>query len=57
MSKKEYTFDNDRVDARSTVSRIDKFLVSQELNTRGGRIKVATSMRKLLDHFPLVIIV
>jgi predicted ATPase len=35
MSKKEYTFDNGRKGRGSAVSRIDKFLVSQELDTRG----------------------
>jgi exonuclease III len=38
MSKKEYTFDNGRKGQGSVVSRIDKFLVSQELDARGGRI-------------------
>ncbi len=36
MPKKEYTFDNGRARAHSVVSRIDKFLVSQELDTIGG---------------------
>jgi exonuclease III len=55
MSKKEYTFDNGRSGACSAVSRIDKFLVSQDFNTRGGPIEAATSVRKLLDHSPLVL--
>jgi endonuclease/exonuclease/phosphatase family metal-dependent hydrolase len=55
MSKKEYTFDNGRKGQGSVVSRIDKFLVSQELDARGGRIEVAPSMRKISNHSPLVI--
>jgi len=55
MSKKEYTFDNGRKGQGSAVSRIDKFLVSQELDARGGRIEAAPSMRKIFDHCPLVI--
>jgi exonuclease III len=50
MSKKEYTFDNGRKGQGSDVSRIDKFLVSQELDARGGRIEAAPSMRKSSDH-------
>jgi exonuclease III len=42
MSNKEYTFDNGRKGQGSAVSRIDKFLVSQELDSRGGRIEAAT---------------
>jgi len=57
MSKKEYTFDNGRKGQGSAVSRIDKFLVSQELNSRGGRIEAAPSIRKISDHSPLVITV
>jgi hypothetical protein len=48
MSKKEFTFDNGRKDQRSAVSRIDKFLVSQELDARGGRIEAAPSMTRSL---------
>jgi exonuclease III len=55
MSKKEYTFDNERKGRGSAVSKIDKFLVSHELDTRGGRIEAAPSMRKISDHSPLVI--
>jgi exonuclease III len=55
MSKKEYTFDNGRSKVRSCVSRIDKFIVSQDLDTRGERIKAATLVRKLLNHSPLVL--
>jgi hypothetical protein len=35
MSKKEYNFDNDRSITRWTISHINKFLVSQDLD-RGG---------------------
>jgi len=57
MSKKEYTFDNGRKGQGSAVSRIDKFLVSQEFDSRGGRIEAAPSIRKISDHSPLVITV
>ncbi len=39
------------------VSRIDKFLVSQELDSRGGRIEAAPSIRKISDHSSLVLTV
>jgi hypothetical protein len=49
-------FDNGRSGARSVVSRIDKFIVFQDLDTRGqGRIEAATSGCKLSDHSPLVL--
>ncbi len=54
MSKKEYTYDNGRSGARSAMSRIDKFLVSQDIDERGGRIETVTSIRKLSDHSPLI---
>jgi exonuclease III len=57
MSKKEYTFDNGRKGQGSAVSRIDKFLVSQELDSRGGRIEAAPSIKKISDHSPLMITV
>ncbi|KAH9562524.1 hypothetical protein CY35_05G076400 [Sphagnum magellanicum] len=55
MSSKEFTFDNGRSDAHSAVSRIDKFLISQDLNSKGGRIEATTSIRKFSDHSPLVL--
>ncbi len=55
MSKKEFTFDNERVGACSVVSRIDKFMISQDIEERGGRIETAASVRKLSDHSPLII--
>jgi len=55
MSKKEFTFDNGRKGQGSTVSKIDKFLVSQELDARGGRIDAAPSIRRIFDHSPLVL--
>ncbi len=55
LSKKEFTFDNGRLGASSTLSRIDKFLVSQSVEERRGRIEAAASVRKLSDHSPLVI--
>lgn len=57
LSRKEYTFDNGRSGTGSAISRIDKFLMSQSLEERGGRIEVAASVRKLSDHSPLVIII
>jgi hypothetical protein len=57
MSKKEFTFDNGRKGQGSAVSRIDKFLVSQELDARRGRIEAAPSIRKISDHSPLVMTV
>jgi hypothetical protein len=57
MSKKEFTYDNGKLGERSTVSRIDKFLVSQEIEERGGKIEATTSVRKLTDHLLLVITV
>jgi exonuclease III len=55
LSKKEFTFDNSRTGASSAMSRIDKFLVSQSVEERGGRIEAAASVKKLSDHSPLVI--
>ncbi len=55
MSKKEFTFDNGRKGQGVVVSRIDKFLVSQELDSRGGRIETAPSIRNISDHSPLVL--
>jgi exonuclease III len=55
MSAKEFTFDNGRSSAHSAISRIDKFLISQDLDSRGGRIEAAASIRKFSDHFPLVL--
>jgi len=36
MSKKAFTFDNGRLGANSAISRIDKFMVSQDLDSKGG---------------------
>ncbi len=55
MSKKDYTFDNGRSGASSAISRIDKFLVSQDVDARGGKIETAASVKKLTDHSPLLI--
>jgi exonuclease III len=52
MSKKDYTFNNERSGPGSIVSRIDKLFVSQELDSRGGKIEVAPSIRKMTDHSP-----
>jgi exonuclease III len=54
MTKKAFTFDNGRMGAGSTVSRIDKLLVSQEIEARGGGIESAPSMRRISNHSPLV---
>ncbi len=55
MSKKSFTFDNGRFGPQSAVSRIDKFMVSQGIEERGGRMEATVSIRKLLDHSPLTI--
>jgi hypothetical protein len=55
LSKKEFTFDNGRPGASSAMSKIDKFLVSQSVEERGGRIEAAASVRKLSDHSPFII--
>jgi exonuclease III len=55
MSKKEFTFDNGRKGQGLVVSRIDKFLVSQGLEARGGRIEVAPSIQRMSDHSPFVL--
>jgi hypothetical protein len=48
LSKKEFTYDNGRAGANSAVSRIDKFMVSQTLEERGGRIEAAALVRKII---------
>jgi hypothetical protein len=55
MSAKEFTFNNERFGAHSTISRINKFLVSQDLNSRGEKTEVATSIQKFSNHSPLVL--
>jgi exonuclease III len=55
MTAKEFTFDNGRSGPSSTVLHIDKFSISQNLDTQGRRIEAAISIRKLLDHSPLVL--
>jgi len=55
MFTKEFTFDNGRSGARLAMSRIDKFLVSQDLDLKGRRIEEATSIQKFSDHSPLVL--
>lgn len=55
MSKKAFTFDNGRFGAYSAISRIDKFMVSQDLDSRGGRIESTITIRKFSDHSPLII--
>jgi hypothetical protein len=47
MSMKEFTYDNGRSGPSLAVSRINKFLVSQNIETRGGKIEATTSVRKL----------
>jgi hypothetical protein len=36
MSKEEYTFDNGKFEVGSAVLRINKFIVFQDLDSRGG---------------------
>jgi len=55
LSKKEFTYDNGRTGTTSAVSKIDKFMVSQTLKERGGRIEAVASVRKFSDHSPLII--
>jgi hypothetical protein len=55
MSKKSFTFNNGRSRQQAAVSRIDKFMVSQGIEERGGRVESAASIRKLSDHSPLTI--
>jgi exonuclease III len=54
ITKKAFTYDNGRTGATSVVSRIDRFMVSQTLEVRGGRIEAAAPLRNLTDHSPLV---
>ncbi len=54
MKKKDYTYDNERVGSGSAVSRIDKFLVSQEIDSKVGIIEAVPSIRRISDHSPLV---
>jgi hypothetical protein len=55
MSVKEFTFNNGRSGVHLTISGIDKFLVCQDLDSRGGRIEAATSIQKFSNHSPLVL--
>jgi len=55
MSKKSFRFGNGRSGHQAAVSRIDKFMVSQGIEERGGRVESAASVRKLSDHSLLTI--
>ncbi len=55
MSKKAYTFDNGRSGSGAAVSKIDKYMISQGLELRGGRIESAASIEKFSDHSLLLI--
>ncbi len=55
LSKTTYTYDNGQQGPPSVQSRIDKFLVSQSVEERGGQIEISPSVRKLSDHLPLTI--
>ncbi len=55
MSTKEFTFNNRRFDTHSMVSRINKFFISQDLDSRGGKIEAAISIQKFSDHSTLVL--
>jgi hypothetical protein len=55
MTAKAFTFDYGRVSPNSTISRIDKFLVSQELEAKGGRIEVAMSVQKFSNYSPFIL--
>jgi hypothetical protein len=55
QSQKVFTYDNGRAGSQSALSRINKFMISQTIDERGGKIEVAASMRKLTDHSPVCI--
>ncbi len=55
MSAKEFSFTNGRSCTRLVVSCINKFLLSQDLNSRGEKIKATTSIPKFSDHSPLLL--
>jgi predicted ATPase len=55
MFKKAYTFDNGRSGSDAAVSIIDKYMILQGLESRGGRIESAASINKFSDHSPLLI--
>jgi hypothetical protein len=55
MSAKEFTFDNGRSSARLAVSCINKFFISQDLDSRGGKIEATISIRKFSHHSPVVL--
>jgi hypothetical protein len=57
MSEKEFTYDNGRACRTSAISRIDKFMISQTIEERGGRIEAAALMRKLTNHSLLTIMI
>ncbi len=57
MFAKEFTFNNRRSDAHSTVSRIDKFLISQDLDSISRRIEMTTLIQKFSNHSPLVLFI
>jgi exonuclease III len=55
LSKKTFTYDNGQQGPSSVLTRIDKFLVSQPVEERGGQIEISPSIRKISDHSPLII--
>ncbi len=55
LTKKAFTFDNGQHGSSSALSRIERFVVSQSMEERGGRILASASVRKLTDHSPLTI--
>jgi endonuclease/exonuclease/phosphatase family metal-dependent hydrolase len=55
LSKKTFTYDNGQQGPSSVLTRIDKFLVSQSVEERGGQIEISPSIRKISDHSPLII--
>jgi hypothetical protein len=55
MSAKEFTFNNRRSGTRLAISHLNKFLVSQDLDSKGGRIEAANSIQKFSNHSPLVL--
>jgi len=55
LSKKSFTYDNGQRGPSSVQTRIDKFLVSQSVEEKGGQIEITPSIRRISDHSPLTI--
>jgi exonuclease III len=53
MTKKNFTFNNGRSEAHSALSRIDKFLVSQDIEERGETLGPLASFNYNMGPSPL----